>query len=127
MLPEYDERVKEYWRMSHGNYIVKLIDDKELEDEVKELNTLPLNLGSFVLSSSKRKMNNFTHAIGGFYTSDVYYGDTDSLYIENKHWEKLDKAGLSGKKLLQGKNNLKEGGTFDGLFLAPLKKLFNSK
>ena len=33
-----------------------------------------------------------------FYTNDVYYTDTDSLYIENRHWDKLDKAGLVGKK-----------------------------
>ena len=43
-------------------------------------------------------MNNFTHAINGFYTDDVYYTDTDSLYIENKHCDKLDEAGLVGKK-----------------------------
>ena len=53
-------------------------------------------------------MNNFIHAIDGFYTNDVYYTDTDSLYIESKDWEKLDKAGLVGKNLLQGKNDYKE-------------------
>ena len=41
-------------------------------------------------------MNNFIHAINGFYAHDVCYTDTDSLYIENKHWDKLDKAGLVG-------------------------------
>ena len=45
--------------------------------------------------------------------------DTDSLCIENKHWDKLDKAGLVGKNLLPGKNDYKDGGTFYGLFLAP--------
>ena len=64
-------------------------------------------------------MNNFIHAIDGFYTNDVYYTDTDSLYIENKHWDKLDKAGLVGKGLIQGKNDYKDGGIFYGLFLAP--------
>ena len=34
-------------------------------------------------------MNNFIHAINGFYTNDVYNTDTDSLYIENKHWDKF--------------------------------------
>ena len=57
--------------------------------------------------------------INGFYTNDVYFTDTDSLYIENKHWDKLDKAGLVGKKLLQGKNDYKDGGIFYGMFLAP--------
>ena len=80
---------------------------------------MPLHLGAFVLSNSKRIMNNFIHAINGFYTNDVYYTDTDSLYIENKHWDKLDKAGLVGKNLLQGKNDYKDGGIFYGLFLAP--------
>ena len=40
---------------------------------------MPLHLGAFVLSNSKRIMNNFIHAINGFYTNDVYYTGTDSL------------------------------------------------
>ena len=63
-------------------------------------------------------MNNFTHGINGFYSNDVYYGDTNSLYIEIKHWHKIDKADSVGKKLLQGKNDYKDGGIFYGLFLA---------
>ena len=49
METEYDERVKDYWKISNFNYIVKMIDDKGLEDEVKKINTMPLHLGSFVL------------------------------------------------------------------------------
>ena len=64
-------------------------------------------------------MNNFIHAIIGFYTNDVYYTDTDSLYIESKLWEKLNKAEIVGKNLLQGKNDYKGGGIFGDLFLAP--------
>ena len=119
METEYDERVKDYWKISNINYIVKMIDDKGLEDEIKKINTMPLHLGAFVLSNSKRIMKNFIHAIDGFYTNNVYSTDTDSLYIENKHWDKLEKAGLVGKELLQGKNDYKDGGIFDGLFLAP--------
>ena len=63
------------------------------------MNTLPLHLGAFVLSNWKRIMNIFIHAINGFYTNDIYYTDTDSLYIEHKHWDKLEKAGLVGKAL----------------------------
>ena len=94
-------------------------DDEGLEDEIKKANTLPLQLAVFILSNSKRIMNNFIHAIDGFYTNDVYYTDTDSLYTEKKHWDKLDKASLVGKNLLQGKNDCKDGGIFYGLFLAP--------
>ena len=110
MITEYDERVLDYQKINHGNYIVKKKDDAGLEDEVKEVTTMPLHLGTFVLSNSKRIMNYFTHAINEFYTNDVHYTDTDSLYIENKHWEKLDKAGLVGKNRLQGKNDYGQGG-----------------
>ena len=112
MVSEYDERLKNYWKISGINYIVILIDDAGLEDEVKKLNTIPHHLGAFVLSNSKRNMNNFIHAINGFYTNDVYYTDTDSLFIENKHWDKLDEARLIGKNLPQRKNDYKEGGIF---------------
>ena len=119
LMSEYDERVKRYWKISGINYIVKMADDAGLEDEVKKLNTMALHIGAFVLSNSKRIMNNYIHAFSRFYTNDVYYTDTDSLYTENKHWEKLEKAGLVGKNLLQGKNDYKDGGIFYGLFLAP--------
>ena len=119
METEYVERVKDDWKISNINYIVKMIDDKGFEDEVKKINTMPLHLGAFVLSNSKRIMNNFIHAINGFYTYDVYYTDTDTIYIESKLWDKLDKAGLVGKNLLQGKNDYKDGGIFYGLFPAP--------
>ena len=48
MQTEYDERVKDYWKISGINYIVKMIDDVGLEHEVKKLNTMPLHLGAFV-------------------------------------------------------------------------------
>ena len=118
MQTEYDERVLDYQRISYGNYIVKTKDDAGLEDEFKKFNTMPLHLGAFVLSNSKRNMNNFVHAIDGFYSNDVYQTDKDSLYIEKKHWDKLDKAGLVAKNRLQGKNDYKEGGIWYGLFLA---------
>ena len=122
-MSEYDGRVKDYWRTSHGNYIAKMIDEAGIEDEVKKLNTMPLHLVSFVLNNSKRIMNIFIHAINGFNTNELYYEDTDSVYIENKRWDNLDKAGLVGKKLLQGKNDYKNGGIFHGLFLAPKIKI----
>ena len=84
-----------------------------------KLKTMPLHLNVFVLSNGRRIMNNFIHDINGFFTNDVYYTDTDSFYIEIKHWETLEKAGLVCKALIQGKNDYKDGGIFYGLFLAP--------
>ena len=97
-------------------------DDEGLQDEVKKVNTLPLELAVFILSKGTRIVNIFIHAIDGLYSNDVYYTDTDLLYIENKHWDKLNKADLVGKTLLQGKNDYKDGGIFYGLFLAPKTK-----
>ena len=99
-----------------------MINNAGLNDEVKKLNTMSLTLSAFVLSNSKKLWKFFLHPVIGFYTKDVYYADTDSLFIENKHWEKLDKAGLVGKYLLQGKNDSKDGGIFHALFLAPKRK-----
>ena len=85
MMTEYDERVLDYQKINYGNYIVKMKDDEGLEDEVKKVNTMPLQLGAFVLSNSKRIMKNFIHTIDGFYSSDVYHTDTECLYIKYKH------------------------------------------
>ena len=112
MMTECNERVLDYQKINHGNYIVKMKDDEGLEDKVKKVNTLPLQLAVFILSNSKRIMNNFIHAIDGFHRNDVYYTDTDSLYIESKLWDKFNKAGLVGKNLLQGKNDYGDGGIF---------------
>ena len=123
MMTEYDERVIDYWKTSGFSYIAKMIDDAGLEDEVKKLNTMALQLGAFVSSNSTGIMKNFLHAINGFYTKIVHYTDTDSLNFENKHWDKLDKAGFLGKNILQGKNEYKDGGIFYSLLLAPKKSI----
>ena len=66
LMSEYDERVKDYWKISHGIYTIQMIDDAGLEDEVKNFNTIPLHVGAFVLSNSKRIMKSFIHAFDGF-------------------------------------------------------------
>ena len=51
---------------------MKLEDDVGLRDEVKKVNTMSLQLGAFVLSNSKRKMDTFIHAISDFCINDIY-------------------------------------------------------
>ena len=57
--------------------------DEELDDNYVE-NTLLLHLGAFILSNSKKTRINFDREINRFYNNNIYFSDTDSLYIENK-------------------------------------------
>ena len=116
---EFDENVLEYWKVPNGNYIVKMKRDDGLDDVYDIKNTLPAVLGAFILANSRRIMNEFFREINGFYSNNIYYTDTDSMYIEKKYWYVLDKANLVGENLCQGKNDYKTGGVFYGLFLAP--------
>ena len=119
MKTEFDGNVLDYWKITNGNDIVKKKKDDGLDDDCDIKNTLPAVLGAFILSNSKRIMNNFIREINGFYNNSIYYTDCDSLYIEKKYWNVLDKANLVGENLCQGENDYKTGGIFYGLFLAP--------
>ena len=119
MKTEFDENVLDYWRLPNGNYIVKMKRDDGLDDDCDIKNTLLAVLGAFILAKSRRIMNNFIREINGFYENNIYYTDTDSLYIEENYWDVLDKANLVGDNLCQGKNDYKSGGVFYGLYLAP--------
>ena len=81
MSSEYNERVEDNWKISHGNYIFEIVDNLGLEHEVEKLNTMLLHVGAFVLSISRPIMNGFLHANNGFYKNNSYYNDTDSLCI----------------------------------------------
>ena len=119
MKTEFDGNVLGYRKLPNGNYIVTMKKDDGLDDECYIKNTKPAVLGAFILSNSKRIMNNFIKEINGFYINSIYYGDTDSLKIEKKYWDVLDKAILVGEELGQGKKYYRTGSVFYGLYLAP--------
>ena len=55
MKTEDDNNVLDYWRLPNGKYIVKLKKDDGLDDDDNDVkNTLPAQLGAFILSNSKR-------------------------------------------------------------------------
>ena len=105
METEYDDNVLDFWRLPNGNYIVNLKKDDGLDGDKEAKNILPRHIGAFLLSNSKRNMNNFFREINGFYNNSIYYGDTDSLSVEKKYWVVLDKANLVGKNFCQGKDD----------------------
>ena len=81
MQTEYDENVKDYWKLPNGNCIVRMKTDDGLYGNKNVKNTFPSHLGAVILRNSKRNMNNFIREINGFYKNSIYYGDTDSLHI----------------------------------------------
>ena len=60
-----------------------MIKDDGLDDDCDIKNILTAHLGAFIISNSKRVMNNFITEINAFYNS-IFYGDNNSLYIEKK-------------------------------------------
>ncbi|ESP03481.1 hypothetical protein LOTGIDRAFT_171418 [Lottia gigantea] len=120
----FDTHVKTYEKINDSQYIVEIEEEeKEISESISTMRLTPSHLGSFVLSHSKRIMNNFIHVIDGFYKPEIYYTDTDSLYISSNNWDKLTKAGLvSENEYCKGKNDYGDGGIIFGLYLAPKVK-----
>ena len=109
MKTNYNENVSGYWKLPNGNCIVKMKKDDGLDDVCDFKNSLPGNLRVFILRNSKRYMYNFIREINGFYSYNIYFTDTDSIYNEKKFRDVLDKAKLVGEELFQGKNDSKSG------------------
>ena len=124
MRENFDDRVKEWFPLKDGNLIVKLGNDEGVDDydKAKLVRTMLSHFGSFILSHSKRLMNKVFHEIDGFYSNNIYYGDTDSVYIHKKHWSILVEKRFVGNSLGQGKNDYGNSGLFYAWFLAPKLK-----
>ena len=125
MKEKFDDRVKEWFPLKNGNLIVKLEEDEGVNDfdKAKSIITMPSQFGSFILSHSKRLMNDIFREIDGFYSKNIYHGDTDSGYIHKKHWSTLVEKGDVGKSLGLGKNDYGDSGIFYSWFLAPKKNI----
>ena len=98
--------VKERFPLKNGNFIVKIKDDEGIDDydKAKSVNTMQSHFGSFILSHSRRLMNNVIKQIDGFINNNFYYTDTDSLYILENNWSYLVDNRFVGKSLGFGKN-----------------------
>ena len=59
--------------------------DDGKDDDCDFENTPHAVLGAFILSNSKRTVNNFIIELNGFHNDSIHYGDIDSLYIEKKY------------------------------------------
>ncbi|ESO85031.1 hypothetical protein LOTGIDRAFT_176084 [Lottia gigantea] len=112
----FDSHVKSYEKVNDSQYIVDMNEEEKEFVPPKDFTT-PTHLGAFILSHSKKIMNNFIHVIDGFYKPEIYYTDTDSLYISSSNWDKLNEAGLvSENEYSKGKNDYGDGGVIFGLY-----------
>jgi DNA polymerase type B, organellar and viral len=99
---DYDETVS-LITVANGRYFTRY------KNKCHHDNTKPIYLGAFILSYSKLIMNRYIYALDGFYNHTIIYMDTDSVYILEKDYPLLVKAGLVGKELGQCKNDYGEG------------------
>ena len=102
--------------------MVNIVDHEGVDDNgiSKKINSQPFQFGSTILSHSKGLMNDVILALNGFKNNKIYYGDTDSVYIQKNDYNILDENGLIGKGLWQSKNDYGDNaGIIYGLFLAP--------
>ena len=74
MRENFADRVKERLPLKNGNLIVKLEDNEGVYDydNGKSVNTMPSHFGSYILSHSKRLMDDVIKQIGGFYSISIY-------------------------------------------------------
>ena len=96
----------------NGNIMLQIKYKEGVDDGVisKKVNSQPCHIGSFILSHSKRLMNDVILALDGFKNNKLHYGDTDSVYIHNNDYEILKTKGSIGKDLYQSKNDYGKGG-----------------
>ena len=67
-------------------------------------------------------MKNVIREIDGSYSSNNYYGDTDSAYIHENRWSTLAEKRFVGKPLGLSNNDFGNAGIFYSWFLAPKTK-----
>ena len=120
MRENFDDRVGERFPLKNGIFIVKLAVGNGVDDydKAKAVNTMPSDFGSYILSHSKRLMNDVIRQIGGFYNNSIYYTDNDSLYILKKYWSSLVDNGFVGKFLGLSKNYYDNSGLIYAWFFA---------
>ena len=70
------------WEFTKRKQYSEFKKDDALDADNDTKNVLPFHLGAFNLSNSRTIMNSFNREINGFYNINIYYGDTDSFYIE---------------------------------------------
>jgi DNA polymerase elongation subunit (family B) len=99
---DYDETVS-LITVTNGKYFTKY------KNKCHHDNTKPIYLGAYILSYSKRIMNEYVDASDGFFSHTIVYSDTDSQYMTKDSYRLVEEKGLIGNELGQCKNDYGEG------------------
>ena len=121
---EYDNQLKELFPIKNGNIIVKIQDHDGVDDNGygKKIISPPCLLCSFLLSHSKRLLNDVILGKDGFKNNKIYYSCTDSIYIHKNYHDILKTKDFIGKDLFHSENDYGDAGNIYGLFLCPKVK-----
>ena len=125
MNSEHDKSVKEIIPLENEVYINKkhIHEGKDDFGLANKINTMPSHMGSYILSHSKRLMDDVIEHIDGFYKKNISYTDTDSIYIHKNDFNILARDGFIVDNLGKSKNDYGEkGGIIKALFLGPIIK-----
>ena len=70
----FDDSVKEWFPLKNSILIVKLHNDERVDDhhKLKLINTMPFHFGSYILSHSKRSMNEVNFETLGYNNNSIY-------------------------------------------------------
>ena len=63
--------------ITQQKFYKKLKKDDGLDEDNDHKNTLPSQLGAFIVSKIAPIMKNFIREINGFYNFSIFFGDTD--------------------------------------------------
>lgn len=110
-----DEHIKDFDILGNGQILMRTTD-------IKSQSFFPSQFGSYILSHSRKAMNEYIHAIDGFNQFKVWYTDTDSIYIDEDSYYKLMSLGYVGDALGQGKNDNGNNIIIKAYFAGPKQK-----
>ncbi len=100
----------------------ELLKNGQYQHNVNLLNPIyrkPLHLGSFILSYARKIMNNFIRKIG---VENVFYSDTDSVYVPI---ESVEKSGIEMNDVICGlKNDYGDGMLIEKALFLDLKRYY---
>ena len=118
MKTENDDRFIEWFPFKNINIMVEKTDNEGVDDNgySKKINSQPCHLGAFIISHSKRLMNDVLIALDVFKNHKIYYSDTDSGYFHKNDYNILREKSLIGKELFQSENDNAEAGIIYGLY-----------